>query len=194
MARRTALQYYNLSDRFRFKSRYARPLLSLSLTYLYITCPLFTVWCTYISISIKIVSAVAATVGSFDTQNRCKFVERFFLRVRAWSRSAALLLQWWSIKFSTGAHKRRSVKKKNKIKTSNNIDFSNTVCLAISTEIGLLRYFRYWGNYIQNITPRKQFNVPSCFSHTVDVFGTNVGNQLISSTDIAQIATQTSCE
>lgn len=38
--------------------------------------------------------------GSFDIQNRCKFVERFFLSEWAWSRVRPLLPRCWSIIFN----------------------------------------------------------------------------------------------
>jgi len=96
MAQRATLSY-NLRP-FRFKSYIAR--VPLSLTYPYIThhTSLFTAWYTYIrtSVSIKIVSrlCVVCWQRSFGVQNRCKFVERFFLSVGVITRGRC---SYWSI-------------------------------------------------------------------------------------------------
>lgn len=94
MAQRATLSY-NLRP-FRFKSYIAR--VPLSLTYPYIThhTSLFTAWYTYIrsSVSIKIVSRlwVVCWQRGFGVQNRCKFVERFFLSVGVITRPLLVVL------------------------------------------------------------------------------------------------------
>lgn len=78
MAQRATLSY-NLRP-FRFKSYYAR--FSRLLIHILHHTTLFTAWYiihTYVPISIKIVSRLWQR--SFGIQNRCKFVERFFLSV-----------------------------------------------------------------------------------------------------------------
>jgi len=76
---------YNLY-RFRFKSRYACSA-SFSLAYLSVHyMSLFTVWCTYISISIKMVSAATMAASIYKTAVSSL---RDFSWMWAWSRSAA---------------------------------------------------------------------------------------------------------
>lgn len=78
MAQRATLSY-NLRP-FRFKSYYVRP--SRLLIHILHHTTLFTAWYiihTYVPSSIKIVSRLWQ--HSFGIQNRCKFVERFFLSV-----------------------------------------------------------------------------------------------------------------